>query len=113
MALLCRHDIPLFWAGHDSAGEKQYYVVALMDSFIAHLPLSWTIGFMYDIACQIHASYLHRLRFAVSVFHAYGHDWPCQLVYHPRKRVGFGLTDGEGRLIPYLRVAGVSGFMTV
>ncbi|TRM61986.1 hypothetical protein BD626DRAFT_404628 [Schizophyllum amplum] len=107
-----------------SAGEKQYYVVALMDSFIAHLPLSWTIGFMYDIACQIHASavkhnifegYLHRLRFAVSVFHAYGHDWPCQLVYHPRKRVGFGLTDGEGcerfwysisRLIPYLRVAG-------
>ncbi|KDQ06045.1 hypothetical protein BOTBODRAFT_86138, partial [Botryobasidium botryosum FD-172 SS1] len=49
------------------------------------------------------------------VFHAYGHQWPCQLVYHPRKRVGFGFTDGEGcerawgelyPLIPSLRVAG-------
>ncbi|KAL1738998.1 hypothetical protein HDZ31DRAFT_50095 [Schizophyllum fasciatum] len=59
--------------------------------------------------------YLHRLQFAVSVFHAFGHDWPCQLVYHPRKCVGFGLTDGEGcerfwysisKLVPYLRVAG-------
>ncbi|TRM60690.1 hypothetical protein BD626DRAFT_406972 [Schizophyllum amplum] len=114
-----------------SAGEEQYYAVALMDAFIAHIPETWTVGFLYDIACQIHASavkhklfegYLHRLRFAVSVFHAYGHDWPCQLVYHPRKRVGFGLTDGEGcerfwysisRLIPYLRVAGVGGLHIV
>jgi hypothetical protein len=57
------------------------------------------------------------MSFAVSVFHAYGHQWPCQLVYHPRKRQGFGLTDGEGCerfwssiriLIPVLRVSGVS-----
>jgi hypothetical protein len=57
------------------------------------------------------------MSFAVSVFHAYGHQWPCQLVYHPRKREDFGLTDGEGcerfwsairRLIPVLRVSGVS-----
>ncbi|TRM61201.1 hypothetical protein BD626DRAFT_406075 [Schizophyllum amplum] len=79
---------------------------------------------LYDIACQIHLSaakhglfdrYLGRLHFAVSVFHAFGHDWPCQLIYHPRKCVGFGLTDGEGcerfwysisKLIAYLRVAG-------
>lgn len=53
----------------------------------------------------------------MSVFHAFGHGWPCQLIYHPRKCCGFGLCDGEGCehcwkairfLIPYLRVCGVS-----
>ncbi|KAL1749378.1 hypothetical protein FB107DRAFT_225441 [Schizophyllum commune] len=105
-------------------GEQQFYAVALMDALMEQLPLDWIVGLLYDIACQIHLSavkyglfgaYLERLRFAVSVFHAFGHDWPCQLIYHPRKRVGFGLTDGEGcerfwysisKLIPYLRVAG-------
>ncbi|KAL1726383.1 hypothetical protein EV714DRAFT_219491 [Schizophyllum commune] len=105
-------------------GEQQFYAVALMDALMEQLPLDWIVGLLYDIACQIHlsavkyglfGSYLGRLRFAVSVFHAFGHDLPCQLIYHPRKRVGFGLTDGEGcerfwysisKLIPYLRVAG-------
>ncbi|KAI4294642.1 hypothetical protein K525DRAFT_145067, partial [Schizophyllum commune Loenen D] len=105
-------------------GEQQFYAVALMDALMEQLPLDWIVGLLYDIACQIHLSavkyglfgaYLERLRFAVSVFHAFGHDLPCQLIYHPRKRVGFGLTDGEGcerfwysisKLIPYLRVAG-------
>ncbi|OAX33761.1 hypothetical protein K503DRAFT_699914, partial [Rhizopogon vinicolor AM-OR11-026] len=49
------------------------------------------------------------------IFHAFGHQWPCQIVYHPRKCVGFGLSDGEGcehfcsaikPLIPSLRVSG-------
>lgn len=56
---------------------------------------------------------------AVSVFHAYGHQWACQLVFHPRKCDGFGLSDGEGcerfwsairRLISGLRVCGVCVF---
>ncbi|KAL1741682.1 hypothetical protein HDZ31DRAFT_44895 [Schizophyllum fasciatum] len=107
-----------------SAGEKQYYAVALMDALMENLPEDWRVGVLYDIACQMHASavrygifnkYLHRLQFAVSIFHAFGHDWPCQIIYHPRKCIGFGLTDGEGcerfwysisKLIPYLRVAG-------
>ncbi|KAG6807078.1 hypothetical protein H0H92_008863, partial [Tricholoma furcatifolium] len=55
------------------------------------------------------------MTFGISVFHAFGHQWPCQIVYHPRKREGFGLTDGEGcerfwhsisKLISYLRVCG-------
>ncbi|KAL1738947.1 hypothetical protein HDZ31DRAFT_50191 [Schizophyllum fasciatum] len=124
MAILCRHDIPLFLANMTTAGEKQYYAVALLDAYMDHLPADWRVGVLYDIACQMHSSairhgildkYLHRLHFAVSVFHAFGHDWPCQLIYHPRKCVGFGLTDGEGcerfwysisKLVPYLRVAG-------
>jgi len=62
------------------------------------------------------ADYLHRIIFVISVFHAFGHQWPCQIFYHPRKCQGFGLTDGEGcerfwsairKLIPSLRVSGV------
>ena len=58
-----------------------------------------------------------RILFALAVFHAYGHQWPCQLVYHPCKCEGFGLSDGEGcehfwsaikLLIPSMHVAGVS-----
>ncbi|KAL1740633.1 hypothetical protein HDZ31DRAFT_47104 [Schizophyllum fasciatum] len=107
-----------------TAGEKQYYAVALVDALMENLPDGWRVGLLYDIACQLHSSavkhsffgrYLDRLHFAVSVFHAFGHDWPCQLIYHPRKCIGFGLSDGEGcerfwysisKLIPYLRVAG-------
>jgi len=42
--------------------------------------------------------------YAVSVFHAYAHEASCQCLYHPRKREGFGLTDGEWleRLWSYL-----------
>jgi hypothetical protein len=83
-----------------------------------------TVGALYDIACQLHRScmkwnflplYQDRITFGISVFHAYGHQWPCQLIYHPRKCKGFGLSDGEGcerfwsfikLLIPTLRVSG-------
>jgi hypothetical protein len=126
MALLCRHDRVLWLVNMTSAGEKQYYAFALIQRLFENLPPTMTVGLLYDIACQLHrscilwgflGSYLSRLRFAVSVFHAYGHQWACQVVYHPRKREGFGLTDGEGcerfwssirKLIPVLRVSGVS-----
>jgi len=59
-----------------------------------------------------------RIEWAVSVFHAFGHQWPCQCIYSPRKKAGFGLTDGEGcervwsqlrKLISVSRVSGVGG----
>jgi hypothetical protein len=37
-----------------------------------------------------------RLSFGTSVFHAYVHNWTCQLEYNPRFNVGWGLSDGEG-----------------
>ncbi|KDQ08818.1 hypothetical protein BOTBODRAFT_118161, partial [Botryobasidium botryosum FD-172 SS1] len=124
MALLCRHDRVLWLVNLTTPGERQHYALALIVQLFLHLPSFWRIGLLYDIACQLHRSlvkwdllpeYLHRLVFGVSVFHAYGHQWPCQLVYHPRKRVEFGLTDGKGcerfwfaisPLIPSLRVSG-------
>lgn len=31
-----------------------------------------------------------------SLFHAYAHEWGCQLQYNPRLNSGFGMADGEG-----------------
>lgn len=31
-----------------------------------------------------------------SVFHAYAHEWPCQLFFNPRLNEYWGLSDGEG-----------------
>ena len=128
MALLCRHDRVLWVVNMHSAGEKQHYALVLIELLFQHLPLATRVGLLYDIGCQLHRAcikwdfldrYMHRLTFAISVFHAYGHQWPCQVIYHPRKCSGFGYSDGEGcerfwygisSLIPYLRVCGVSFF---
>ncbi|KAI6167670.1 hypothetical protein EDD17DRAFT_1773287 [Pisolithus thermaeus] len=120
MALLCRHDHVLWLVNMTSAGEKQHYALVLLKYLFEHLPTTTTVGLLYDIGCQLECScrkwklldegILSRLKFGISVFHAYGHQWPCQIVYHPHKCVGFGLSDGEGHeqlwsslkmLIPY------------
>ncbi|KAI6032824.1 hypothetical protein F5J12DRAFT_902583 [Pisolithus orientalis] len=97
-----------------SAGERQHYALVLVKHLFEHLPATMTVGLLYDIGCQLEHS-CHKLKFGISVFHAYGHQWPCQLVYHPHKCVGFGLSDGEGCeqlqsslkiLIPTLQVSG-------
>ncbi|KIJ48098.1 hypothetical protein M422DRAFT_248268 [Sphaerobolus stellatus SS14] len=124
VAMVCRHDRALWVINMTTAGERHYYAYALLKQLFEHLPDDWHVGMLYDIACQIERSmikhgileeYYERLSFAVSVFHAFGHELPCQLCYHPRKVCGYGLTDGEGcerfwsslkRLIPSLRVSG-------
>lgn len=126
MALLCCHNRVLWVANMTTASEHQYYALALLQKLFKNFPDDYKVGVLYDISCQLHCScnahdllpeYRHRIIFRVSVFHAYGHQWPCQLRYHPRKRKGFGFSNGEGcerfwaairRLIPSLRVSGVS-----
>lgn len=39
---------------------------------------------------------MENSRFALTVFHAYGHKFECQVDYNPRYIEGFGMTDGEG-----------------
>ncbi|KAF7964775.1 hypothetical protein HWV62_3126 [Athelia sp. TMB] len=124
MSLICRHDRVIFAVNMTHKGERQHYALALLKRLMAELPDDMTVGLLYDIACQLQRSMLKyrflgdifpRLLFAVSVFHAYGHAWPCQVIYHPRKCEGFGLSDGEGcerfwsairKLIPTLRISG-------
>ncbi|KZT62546.1 hypothetical protein CALCODRAFT_537517, partial [Calocera cornea HHB12733] len=144
MVLLCRHDVPLFACDITTPGEQQKYVVALLKALLRELPMHATVGLLYDIGCQLDHScmkvstgcqalmhdplissgrkygYLEdhfgRISMGCSVMHAYGHEWACQVVYHPRRREGFGLSDGEGseqvwsrirREIPILRRADV------
>lgn len=105
-------------------GEQQFYALALLKRLFEELPPDVTVGLLYDVACKLNQSclkwdflkeYLDRIVFGISVFHAYGHQWPCQLIYHPHKCKGFGLSDGEGcerfwsalkLLIPSMRVSG-------
>ncbi|GLB38031.1 hypothetical protein LshimejAT787_0410820 [Lyophyllum shimeji] len=106
MALVCRHNIPLFLANIDTPGEQQKYGIALIEHLFNHLPENATVAVIYDVACVLDRSLdlydllpdsiTERLMLATSAMHAYVHQWACQLVYNPRLRVGLGLTDGEG-----------------
>ena len=102
MALICH----VLWIMNlKSAGEKQAYVLALVETFFQHVFLWWQLGLLYNIICQLHQSclkwgfldrYLLQIIFGLSVFHVFSHGWPCQLIYHPRKCIVFGTMDGEG-----------------
>ncbi|KZT51260.1 hypothetical protein CALCODRAFT_443323, partial [Calocera cornea HHB12733] len=128
VVLLCRHDIPLFACDITTPGEQQKYVIAMLLALMKELPSAATVGLLYDIGCQLDHScrlvsrpaygYLgdaqSRVIMGCSVLHAYGHEWACQVAYNPRRREGFGLSDGEGservwsrtrREIPILRRA--------
>ena len=56
MALVCRHDCPLFLVNMTSPGERQHYALALLHEFFRQLPNDWDIGLLYDIACQLRRS---------------------------------------------------------
>ncbi|KAJ6570606.1 hypothetical protein DFH09DRAFT_1246915 [Mycena vulgaris] len=123
MGLLCRHDRVLWLVNMHSAGEKQFNVVVLMETLFQHLFDIW-VGLLYEVACTFERScrkwgflsrFIDCLAFAVSIFHVFGHEWACQLLYHPRKRVDFGFSNGGGcerfwhsisHLIANLRISG-------
>lgn len=56
MALLCRHDRVLWLANITTPGERQHYALALIEKLFKNLPSSWSVGLLYDIACQLHRS---------------------------------------------------------
>jgi hypothetical protein len=53
MALICRHDIPLFFANIDTPGEQQKYAVALIDHLFTLLPPRATVVALYDVGCVL------------------------------------------------------------
>ena len=56
MALLCRHDWPLWIVNLTTPGERQYYALSLLKHLFTHLPPKWTVGSLYDNNCQVHHS---------------------------------------------------------
>ncbi|KAJ3990660.1 hypothetical protein F5050DRAFT_1532090, partial [Lentinula boryana] len=53
MGLLCRHDRVLWLVNMTSPGERQHYALTLIDTLFQHLPLHFTVGILYDIACTL------------------------------------------------------------
>ncbi len=128
MAAVCCHGIPLLYINIWTPGEQQFYVLSLLAKLFEHLPEMWTIGCLYDIGCQgcqidqalckwdfFPSEWNSCLTWGVSIFHAYGHQWACQLWYHPQKDECWGLSDGEVcehfwsglcHLVPGLQVTG-------
>ena len=56
MSLVCRHDIPLFFANIDTPGEQQKYVMALILWFVKHIPKNSTASVLYDVTCVVDRS---------------------------------------------------------
>lgn len=56
MALVCRHDIPLFFANIDTPGEQQKFSVALISHLFSLLPSTATVAVLYDVACVLDKS---------------------------------------------------------
>ncbi|KIJ08569.1 hypothetical protein PAXINDRAFT_88680, partial [Paxillus involutus ATCC 200175] len=93
MALICHHNIPLFFTNIDSPGEQQKYSVALIDHLFTLLPPRANVVVLYDVGCMLARSIAKyhilddhitsHLCFATTAMHAYGHEWACQLVYNP------------------------------
>ncbi|KAH9822293.1 hypothetical protein DFH28DRAFT_1180610 [Melampsora americana] len=99
----CRHDVPLYYVNIYQSGEKLYYPVAILKQ-LRELHPDKFIGVLYDIGCHLDVHIAKRglfagdlnMMFGTSVFHAYVHQWACQIKYHPRFNQYWGLSDGEG-----------------
>jgi hypothetical protein len=83
-------------------------------AFMGHIHLHTTENISFQF--KFFPEFANRITWGVSTFHAFAHEAPCQVLYHPQKRASFGHTDGEGcervwaslqKLIAPLRVSGV------
>ncbi|OWZ62060.1 hypothetical protein C349_06858 [Cryptococcus neoformans var. grubii Br795] len=83
-----------------------YYPFALVHYILRDIDPHVRLGLLYDIGCNFEAYFVKRnllskeraekrLKIGVAVFHAYAHNWLCQMRYNPRIATGFALTDGE------------------
>ncbi|KAA1132381.1 hypothetical protein PGTUg99_004211 [Puccinia graminis f. sp. tritici] len=113
MGCCCRHDSVVYVANIYKSGEQRSLPCALIKKVLTAIEPNRQVGVLYDIGCSLNkfisirnlfGSDRSRIKFATSIFHAYVHNWMCQLEYNPRYNVGWGLSDGEGleRMWAYL-----------
>ncbi|PLW28644.1 hypothetical protein PCASD_18578 [Puccinia coronata f. sp. avenae] len=102
-ASACRHDIPLSFINIHKTGEKLYYPISILNHVFDTFP-DQKVGILYDLGCHLEThirkrglmnNQLGNLMFGTSVFHAYVHEWSCQVKYNPRLNRWWGLSDGE------------------
>ncbi|POW15786.1 hypothetical protein PSHT_07051 [Puccinia striiformis] len=113
MGCCCRHDAGVYFANIFKSGEQRLYPMAIIQTLLSVIEPKRPVGILYDIGCtmgkyidrrQLIPEYRSQITFGTSVFHAYAHNWLCQLEFHPRFNKGWGLSDGEGleRMWSYL-----------
>ncbi|WVQ81162.1 hypothetical protein IAT38_003284 [Cryptococcus sp. DSM 104549] len=109
VAMVCRHGVALKGVNLYKSGEKLSYALSLIAYFLRDVAKDARAAILYDIACNLHGHFRKRdilrpereggrLKLALAVWHAYAHNWLCQMRYNPRYlEGGFGLsvTDGE------------------
>lgn len=88
IALVCDHDVPLLFADMNRTGEPYFYAVSLLRAFMKLVgPYVKSFGVLYNIGCHVKYSlgplkdeaaweWIQKLKWAVSIFHAYAHDGP-------------------------------------
>ncbi|KAH9812315.1 hypothetical protein DFH28DRAFT_1223442 [Melampsora americana] len=103
-ACACCHDVALYFVNIYKSGEKLYYPVSILKRLRSLYP-DKHIAVLYDIGCHLDAHIAKRqlfppdnlkMTFGTSVFHAYVHEWACQIRFNPRFNKYWGLSDGEG-----------------
>ncbi|KAH9474109.1 hypothetical protein Pst134EA_001154 [Puccinia striiformis f. sp. tritici] len=104
MGACCRHDVVIHLANIHGTGENRALPLVILERIINTIEPDRPIGVLYDLGCSldkfvqlrdIWPQWRSRLTFGTSVFHAYVHEWPCQVKYNPRYQKGWGLSDGE------------------
>ncbi|KAH9446893.1 hypothetical protein Pst134EA_028881 [Puccinia striiformis f. sp. tritici] len=104
MGSCCWHDSVVFLANIHGTGENRALPLTILKRFLASVGEDRPVGVLYDLGCsldkyidlrKIWQESRHRVKFGTSVFHAYVHEWPCQVKYNPRYQQGWGLSDGE------------------
>ncbi|KAA1092984.1 hypothetical protein PGT21_020031 [Puccinia graminis f. sp. tritici] len=104
MGSCCRHDSVIYLANIHGTGENRALPLVILKRLLENIESDRPVGVLYDLGCSldkfvnlrsIFPESRSRITFGTSVFHAYVHEWPCQLKYNPRYQKGWGLSDGE------------------
>lgn len=108
LGMACRHDHVLKLINLIQTGEKSHLPLALvqwlLDLFSDERDVDTGIGILYDIGCNLDKTIKKKkvftdekqaaqVRVGTALFHAYAHNWGCQLEYNPRLNEGWGKSN--------------------
>ncbi|KAI8137986.1 hypothetical protein BJV82DRAFT_477064, partial [Fennellomyces sp. T-0311] len=101
--ITCDHGFPLAFLDMKTRGEKFEYVLSTLAKVVQHPLYDERIRIMYDVGCKIGPAVqntpclqaINDAPIAVGIFHITGHTPDCQVKYHPRLTIDYGLKDGE------------------
>ncbi|PLW23759.1 hypothetical protein PCANC_28644 [Puccinia coronata f. sp. avenae] len=104
MGSCCRHDSVIYLANIHCTGKNRALPLSIIKRLLENIDSDWPVGVLYDLGCSldkyINARHIFPknclcLKFGTLVFHAYVHEWPCQVLYNPWYQKGWALSDGE------------------